>query len=143
MRALLLALMLPLSTIALAEEGHQSPHPGQEPFLMVPGPAQMSQRCMPSATVKSLVLDKQGKWTALSQEQYNFVEGLFVMNPNTAPGLPLGNAAVLAQLPNDKGGVIIFIDADKACDAMPVPEELMPMLSDVAAHVAHHDGEGT
>src|SRR5271154_767614 len=142
MRALALALLLPFCLPALAEEGHQSEHPGPEPFLMVPGPSAMVKRCMPMETVKTLISAKQGKWTALTQEQFNFIEGLFVMNPNTAPGLPLGAGAVLIQIPDDKGGVVLFIDGDKACDAMPVPEELMPMLSDVAAHVAHHEGEG-
>ena len=64
------------------------------------------------------------------------------MNPQTPPGLPYGDHAVLAQIAGDTGGLIFFIDGDKACTPMPVPHELISMMQDVATDKIGHEGAG-
>jgi hypothetical protein len=39
--------------------------------------------------------------------------------------LPYGDKAVLARLDKDAGGLVFFIDGDKACTPMRAPPELM------------------
>lgn len=81
-------------------------------------------------------------WTAVTPAQWQFLRGVFVTNPMTPSGIPYGDHATLAQLPGHPGGIVWFIDGDKACDAMPIPPELIQMLSDVGAGVVEHEGDG-
>jgi hypothetical protein len=56
--------------------------------------------------------------------------------------LPYGDHAVLAQIAGDAGGLIFFIDGDKACTPMPVPSELVSMMQDVATNTINHEAGG-
>jgi hypothetical protein len=56
--------------------------------------------------------------------------------------LPYGDHAVLAQVAGDSGGLIFFIDGDKACTPMPVPRELVSMMDDVATNTINHEAGG-
>jgi hypothetical protein len=100
-----------------------------------------SSQCIAAVNPKGGILAADGKWIALTPKQFQFMRGVYVLNPNTPPGLPFGESAVLASVPGDKGGVIFFIDGDKACTPMPIPPALIEMLfklDDVT-----HEGGGT
>jgi hypothetical protein len=64
------------------------------------------------------------------------------MNPLTPPGLPYGDKAVLAKVEGSAGGLVFFIDGDKACTPMPVPDTLLSMMDDVATAKIPHEGSG-
>ena len=64
---------------------------------------------------------RNGKWIELTPEQWEFMRGIYAMNPETPAGLPYGDKAVLAQVDGNSGGLVFFIDGDKACTPMPVP----------------------
>jgi hypothetical protein len=51
--------------------------------------------------------------------------------------------AVLTQVEGEVGGLIFFIDDDKACTPMPVPKELINMLRDIGVGTIAHDGAAT
>ena len=71
-----------------------------------------------------------------------FLRGVFVLNPNTPPGLPYGDKAVLAQIDGDSGGLVFFIDGTRACTPMAIPAVLVSMMQDVGAATIPHEAGG-
>ena len=111
-------------------------------FALAPCFAQAADsRCTDVSVPKSAVEAHNGKWIELTPEQWQFLRGVFVLNPNTPPGLPFGDKAVLAQVSGDTGGLVFFIDGDRACTPMAAPRELITILRDVGAeNLAHESG---
>jgi hypothetical protein len=101
-----------------------------------------SARCTDISVPKGAITAHNGKWIELTAEQWQFLRGVFVLNPNTPPGLPYGDKAVLAQVDGDPGGLVFFIDGDRACTPMAVPGVLVGMIREVAASNISHEGDG-
>ena len=99
-------------------------------------------RCVDVSVPKQAIVARNGKWIELTPEQWEFLRGVYVMNPETPAGLPLGDKAVLAEVDGRSGGVVFFIDGDKACTPMPVPRELVAMMEDVATATITHETGG-
>jgi hypothetical protein len=99
-------------------------------------------RCTDISVPKSAIEARKGKWIELTSEQWQFLRGVFVLNPNTPPGLPYGDKAVLAQIDGDPGGLVFFIDGERACTPMAVPGVLVGMMRDVAAANISHEADG-
>jgi len=99
-------------------------------------------RCTDISVPKSAIAAHNGKWIELTSEQWQFLRGVFVLNPNTPPGLPYGDKAVLAQVDGDPGGLVFFIDGDRACTPMAIPGVLVGMVRDVAASTISHEADG-
>ena len=104
--------------------------------------ARDSGNCVDVAVPKKAVEARNGKWIQLTPEQWEFLRGIYAMNPETPPGLPYGDKAALARVDGNSGGLIFFIDGDKACTPMPVPEKLISMIDDVATAKINHEGNG-
>src|SRR5579863_6757073 len=102
----------------------------------------LTSRCVDVSVPKNLISERNGRWIELTVDQWQFLRGIYAMNPQTPPGLPYGDRAVLAQLSGDTGGMIFFIDGDKACTPMPVPSELVSMMQDVATNTINHEAGG-
>src|ERR1700754_4410173 len=98
--------------------------------------------CVDLSVPKKAIEAHNGKWIQLTPEQWEFLRGIYAMNPLTPPGLPYGDKAALAKVDGDSGGLIFFIDGDKACTPMPVPAKLLAMMDDVAAAKINHEGSG-
>jgi hypothetical protein len=105
-------------------------------------PASASAQCVSIDGPKSAIEKKHGSWTVLTGPQWQFIRGIFAMNPLTPPGLPFGDSAALAKFEGNEGGVVFFIDGDQACTPMPVPKTLIEMLDDVASGKVTHEGAG-
>jgi hypothetical protein len=101
-----------------------------------------SARCTDVSVPKKAINDRNGRWIELTSEQWEFLRGIYAMNPLTPPGLPYGDKAVLAQVDGDNGGLIFFIDGDRACTPMPAPSALVDMIRDVATDTINHEGGG-
>jgi len=99
-------------------------------------------RCIDASVPKHAIEARNGKWIELTAEQWQFLRGIYAMNPLTPPGLPYGDKAVLAKIEGDSGGLVFFIDGDKACTPMPVPDELLVMMDDVATASIKHEANG-
>jgi hypothetical protein len=110
--------------------------------LAIAGPAEAAApgRCIDIAVPKGAVAEHGGKWTDLTPDQWQFLRGVYVVNPETAPGLPFGDKAALAQVEGNSGGLVFFIDGDKACTPMTVPHELLEMMETVAKGPIPHEG---
>ena len=99
-------------------------------------------QCVDVSIPKHAIEARNGKWIELTPEQWEFLRGIYAMNPLTPPGLPYGDKAALAKVDGNSGGLIFFIDGDKACTPMPVPETLLAMMDDVATAKINHEGSG-
>jgi hypothetical protein len=98
--------------------------------------------CVDISVPKKAIESHNGKWIQLTADQWQFLRGIYAMNPLTPPGLPYGDKAALAKVDGDSGGLVFFIDGDKACTPMPVPDKLLSMMDDVATAKINHEGSG-
>jgi hypothetical protein len=99
-------------------------------------------QCVDISVPKKAIAAHNGKWIELTAEQWQFLRGIYAMNPLTPPGLPYGDRAALAKVDGNSGGLVFFIDGDKACTPMPVPDTLLGMMDDVATAKISHEGSG-
>ena len=99
-------------------------------------------QCVDISVPKAAIGTHHGKWIELTPEQWQFLRGIYAMNPLTPPGLPYGDKAALAKVDGNSGGLVFFIDGDKACTPMQVPDTLLSMIDDVAAAKINHEGSG-
>ena len=98
--------------------------------------------CTDVSAPKAVVAARHGSWTELSDAQWEFLRGVYVMNPETPPGLPYGDHAALARFDGNSGGIVFFIDNNKACTPMLAPAELVSAIDEVATHTIKHEGAG-
>jgi hypothetical protein len=112
------------------------------PLLADDDPHGGPPRCVPISIPQKAIEDRKGKWIELTAEQWQFLRGIFAMNPLTPPGLPYGDRAVEAKIDGHEGALVFFIDGDKACTPMAIPDSLIPMMDDVATGAIHHEGAG-
>ena len=101
-----------------------------------------SGQCVDVSVPKHAIEARNGKWIQLTPDQWEFLRGIYAMNPLTPPGLPYGDKAALARVDGNPGGLVFFIDGDKACTPMPVPDKLLAMMDDVATAKINHEGSG-
>ena len=99
-------------------------------------------RCVDASAPKALVAARHGRWIDLDVDQWQFLRGIYAMNPQTPPGLPYGDRAALARFDGRSDGIIFFIDGDRACTPMLAPSELLSMIADVAAKAVNHETAG-
>lgn len=110
--------------------------------FVAPARADQVSHCVDISVPKNAVTARAGQWIELTREQWEFMRGIYAMNPETPAGLPYGDKAVLAQVEGNNGGMVFFIDGDKACTPMPIPVELVDMLRDVATDAISHEAGG-
>jgi hypothetical protein len=99
-------------------------------------------RCVDISVPKHAIEARNGKWIELTPDQWEFLRGIYAMNPLTPPGLPYGDKAALAKVDGNSGGLVFFIDGDRACTPMPVPDALLTMMDDIATAKITHEGSG-
>ena len=56
--------------------------------------------------------------------------------------MPYGDKAALVKIDGNSGGMVFFIDGDKACTPMAVPDQLLAMMDEVATAKINHEGNG-
>jgi hypothetical protein len=101
-----------------------------------------SSLCVDVSVPKEAISAHDGKWIELTPEQWEFLRGIYAMNPDTPAGLPYGDKAALAEVAGNNGGMVFFIDGDKACTPMTIPHELLAMMQEVASATINHEGRG-
>src|ERR1700751_6239993 len=89
-------------------------------------------QCVDISVPKKAIEARNGKWIELTSEQWQFLRGIYAMNPLTPPGLPYGDKAALLKIDGRSGGMVFFIAGDKACTPRAVPDALLAMMDDVA-----------
>lgn len=106
------------------------------------GSENASPACVEAAKPKAVVEARHGHWVELNAAQWEFLRGVYAMNPQTPPGLPYGDRAALARFDGDPRGIVFFIDGDKACTPMVATPEFLSMVDAVASHAVNHEGAG-
>src|ERR1700735_2023212 len=82
-----------------------------------------SGQCVDVSVPKHAIEAHNGKWIQLTPDQWEFLRGIYAMNPLTPPGLPYGDKAALAKVDGDSGGLPLFIDVHNACTpTRPTPQ---------------------
>ena len=99
-------------------------------------------KCVDVSVPKKAVEAQKGKWIELTPDQWEFLRGIYAMNPLTPPGLPYGDKAALARVDGRKDGLVFFIDGERACTPMAAPEALLALMDDVATAKIVHEGSG-
>lgn len=103
-------------------------------LIAAPAMAADGSDCSPVAKMKQE--HKDFTWNSVtSARQEGFLAGTFAMNPETHPGLPVGDKAFVVTKQGSDGALIIWTDATEtlSCDAMPIPKELLDLLNKVQA----------
>jgi hypothetical protein len=100
------------------------------------------QYCVDSTIPRQAIEARNGRWVELTSDQWQFLRGIYAMNPETPPGLPYGDKAVLAQVDASSGGLVFFIDGDKACTPMRAPPQLLALMQEVATGSISHERGG-
>jgi hypothetical protein len=98
--------------------------------------------CVNVSVPRQAIEARNGRWIELTSAQWQFLRGIYAMNPETPPGLPYGDKAVLAQVDNGSGGLVFFVDGDKACTPMRAPPQLLALMEEVATGNINHEGAG-
>ena len=106
----------------------------------VAGP--LSSACVDIKIPKNAITSRHGDWITVTAGQYHFLEGIYVLNPSTPPGLPPGSGAVYAHIPGDQSGVVFFIKGTQACNLMEVPPKVVEMMKQIITG-KEEDKEGT
>src|SRR5262249_5009151 len=104
--------------------------------------AEGTARCVDASVPKQAAEAHHGKWIELTSDQWQFLRGIYAMNPLTPQGLPYGDKAALIKIDGYSGGLVFFIDGDKACTPMAVPDQLLSLIDDLAAGQVYHDRNG-
>jgi hypothetical protein len=101
-----------------------------------------SLQCVDVSVPKKAVEAGKGRWIELTSEQWQFLRGIYAMNPLTPPGLPFGDRAVLAKIDGHESGLVFFVDGNRACTPMAATKALLSLLDDVATSRISHEGSG-
>jgi hypothetical protein len=99
-------------------------------------------RCVDASAPKAVVAAHHGRFIDLDVNQWQFLRGVYAMNPETPAGLPYGDRAVLARFDDRSDGIVFFIDGNRACTPMVAPSQLISMLTDIAAKTVKHEAAG-
>ena len=95
--------------------------------------AEIANRSVDVTTVRTAINGQDGKPIEITPDQWQFLRGVYAMNPEAPRGLPYGDNAVFAQDGSDSGGQLLFIDGDKPCAAMHAPSALLSLMERVTA----------
>jgi hypothetical protein len=112
--------------------------PALPPQIAV-GP-EFANRRVDLATVRAATTGQNGKLIELTSDQWQFLRGVYAMNPEAPPGLPDGDKAVLRLGGGDSNGLLFFVDGDKACTPMNAPPALLSLIDQVAVGDSNHEG---
>ena len=93
--------------------------------------AEFANRSVELTAVHGAINGQDGKPIEITPNQWQFLRGVYAMNPEAPRGLPYGNNAVLAQDSRDSDGLLFFIDGNKVCVPMHAPPALLSLMERV------------
>ncbi len=97
-------------------------------------------QCRPLADMVKFEHDASGIETAITPSEWQFLRGIYAMNPQTPAGLPFGDHAVLVTVPQQEGAIVFFLDGDQACFPMRIPAVLLKIMDQVKSGEIPHEG---
>jgi hypothetical protein len=103
---------------------------------------EFANRCVDLATLRAATTGQDSKLIELTSDQWQFLRGVYAMNPEAPPGLPPGDKAVFRPGGGDANGLLFFVDGDKAGTPMNAPPALLSLMDQIAVGDADHQGAG-
>jgi hypothetical protein len=100
--------------------------------------AEFANRFVDLATLRAATTGQNSKLIELTSDQWQFLRGIYAMNPEAPPGLPYGDKAVFTLGGGDSNGLLFFVDGDKACTPMNAPPALLSLMDQVAVGDTNH-----
>jgi hypothetical protein len=97
--------------------------------------------CQSLDAVKKSTEDRKGTWVELTNDQWQYARGVYALDPQTPPGIPVGDKAVIATIPGGDGAVIFFLDGPLVCTPMSIPAILVDMIKRVGSGEIIHAGQ--
>jgi hypothetical protein len=94
------------------------------------------------ARVRAATTGQNSKLIELTSDQWQFLRGIYAMNPEAPPGLPDGDLAVFRLGGGDSNGLLFFVGGDKACTPMNAPPALLTLMDQIAVGNTNHQGAG-
>jgi hypothetical protein len=73
----------------------------------------------------------------VTRAQYRFLQGISAMNPDTPPGIPPGDNAILVRSDGGHAGYVIWTMGPLACGVMDAPAPLLKLLDQVKGDAAN------
>lgn len=83
------------------------------------------------ADFAKFIAPDKAQFTKVTPGQFHFLQGVAAISPNTPPGLPPGDTAILAKGDRSEQGVILFVRGGKMCLPMEAPEMLIELMDRV------------
>jgi len=101
--------------------------------------------CQPIAKIekdftKALGNDK-ASFTRFTPGQFHFLQGVYALSPDTPPGLPPAEYAMLAKGDREDNGAILFIKGKMVCYAMAAPKQLLELTEKVLTDRLDAEGD--
>lgn len=95
--------------------------------------------CKNFADITDRATKDGGTVRPLTNDEYQFMRGIFALMPTTPAGLPPGSSAVLISPPEGQKGTphILFVDGDMVCFPLAVPDTLNDLLKALPNPGAH------
>jgi hypothetical protein len=94
-----------------------------------------SPECVPVADIKAV-----GSAIDLTQDQFRFVQALYIAIPPTSRKLPPGDRGIIVGA-SDGTAMVALVDDDKTCARFLAPDFVIQMLNDVKAGKVEHMGK--
>jgi len=103
--------------------------------------AGMPVKCDDVKNARSAAIADHMQWITLSHDQWEFLRGVYAINPWMPEGLPMGDTAVLVTKGGRVTGTIVYVDTkrQRACNPMAAPAELLDLLDDVVRGTIPHE----
>jgi len=75
--------------------------------------------------------DHKTRFEVLSPGAFHVMEGIYIRSPETPPGLPPGDGAILVTHRGDKGGLLIWTHGDQGCAPLAIPQAIIAILAGI------------
>ena len=95
---------------------------------------EFANRSVDLATLRATTTGHDSKLIELTSDQWQFLRGVYAMNPEAPTGLPPGDRAVFRPGRGDANGLLFFVDGDKAGTPMNAPPALLSLMDRFADH---------
>ncbi len=138
--ALIAALLAPVSLPALAD-AQPPPHSDATPRQATPRGGAESN-CI--SDFRAFAAAANASVVTLTKEQWEFMRGVYVINPETPPGLPFGDGAAMMKVEGRREALIVFLDGNATCvTPMVGPGVMVDMIIKSGEGEITHFGDGT
>ena len=102
--------------------------------------ADTTNPCLNLDVARDVVTARGGKLMDLTPGQWQFLRGVYAMNPEPPASSPYRDSATLAQIDGSSDGLVLFVDGSQACTTMRAPPQLLLLMREVSTgNIDHYE----